>query len=65
MFLEEKNRISDISEFSILPYTQNRKLRNLGKCYFTSKFVFPGEKVKPYSFFVTFNITSHLSLKFH
>ena len=38
MLLEEKNKISEISEFSILPYTQNRKLGNLGKCSFTSNF---------------------------
>ena len=29
-------KISD--EFSILPYTQNRKFGNLGKCSFTSNF---------------------------
>ena len=33
-----KKRISEVSEFSILPYTQNRKLRNLGKCCFDSNF---------------------------
>ena len=38
MLLEEKRKISEISEFSILPYTQNRKLGNLGKCSFTSNF---------------------------
>ena len=38
MLLEEKKKISEISEFSILPYTQNRKLGNLGKCSFTSNF---------------------------
>ena len=32
MLLEEKKKISEISEFSILSYTQNRKLWNLGKC---------------------------------
>ena len=26
MLLEEKNKISEVSEFSILHYTQNRKL---------------------------------------
>ena len=33
MLLEEKKKISEVSEFSILPYAQNRKLgfRNLGK----------------------------------
>ena len=38
MLLEEKRKISEVSEFSILPYTQNRKLGNLGKCSFTSNF---------------------------
>ena len=38
MFCLEKGKISDVSEFSILPYTQNRKLGNLGKCSFTSNF---------------------------
>ena len=50
MLLVEKLNISKVSEFSILPYTQNRKTsevsefsilfytqnRNLGKCSFTS-----------------------------
>ena len=36
MLLEEKQKISEVSEFSILSYTQNRKLGNLGKCSFTS-----------------------------
>ena len=34
-FGNKKKTISDVSEFSILPYTQNRKLGNLGKFYFT------------------------------
>ena len=38
MLLEEKKKISEVSEFSILSYTQNRKLGNLGKCSFTSNF---------------------------
>ena len=38
MLLEEKEKISEVSEFSILPYTQNRKLGNLGKLSFTSNF---------------------------
>ena len=38
MLLEEKKKISEISEFSILSYTQNRKLGNLGKCSFTLNF---------------------------
>ena len=38
MFWLEKVKISEISGFSILPYTQNRKLENLGKCSFTSNF---------------------------
>ena len=39
MFWEENMSSSEVSEFSILPYTQNRKLRNLGKFYFTKFFV--------------------------
>ena len=38
MVLEEKVKISEVCEFSILPYTQNRKLRNLGQLSFTSNF---------------------------
>ena len=38
MLLEEKKKISEISEFWILSYTQNRKLGNLGKCSFTSNY---------------------------
>ena len=38
MLLEEKKKISEISEFSILSYTQNRKVGNLEKCSFTSTF---------------------------
>ena len=38
MLLEEKVKISELSEFSILTYTQNRKLGNLRKCSFTSNF---------------------------
>ena len=38
MLLEEKKKISEMSEFLILPYTQNWKLRNLGKGSFTSNF---------------------------
>ena len=38
MLLEEKNKISEVSEVSILLCTQNRKLGNLGKCSFTSNF---------------------------
>ena len=38
MLLEEKKKISEVSKFSILPYTQNGKLGNLGKCSFTSNF---------------------------
>ena len=33
-----KKKISEVSEFSILPYIQNRKLGNLGKCSSTSNF---------------------------
>ena len=39
MLLEVKKKNSKVSEFSILPYTQIRKLGNLGKCCFTSNFV--------------------------
>ena len=69
MLLEEKKKISEISEFSILSYTQNRKLGNLGKCSFTSnfdsicnfsEFGFFASRAKP-CFFVTFNIKSLLS----
>ena len=38
MLLLKKVKISEVSEFSILSYTQNRKLGNLGKCSFTSNF---------------------------
>ena len=38
MFLLEKVKISEVSEFSILSFTQNGKVRNLGKCCFTSDF---------------------------
>ena len=38
MLLEEKYKICKVSEFLILPYTQNEKLGNLGKCLFTSNF---------------------------
>ena len=38
IFWFEKVKIFEVSEFSILPYTQNRKLGNLGKCCFTSNF---------------------------
>ena len=38
MILEKKVKISEVSEFSILSYTQNRKLGNLGNFYFTSNF---------------------------
>ena len=38
MLLEEKKKISEVSEFSILFYTLNRKLGNLRKCSFTSNF---------------------------
>ena len=38
MLLLEKVKNSKVSEFLILSYTQNWKLGNLGKCYFTSNF---------------------------
>ena len=38
MLLFKKVKISEVFKFSILSYTQNRKLGNLGKCYFTSNF---------------------------
>ena len=38
MLLGEKKKISEISDFSILPYTQNRKLGDLRKCSFTLPF---------------------------
>ena len=37
-FYNKKIPISEVSELSILPYTQNRKLWNLGKFSFTSDF---------------------------
>ena len=36
--LKKKIKISEVSEFSILLYTQNGKLGNLGKFYFPSTF---------------------------
>ena len=36
--IRRKKKISEMSEFSILPYTQNRKLGSLGKCSFISNF---------------------------
>ena len=38
MLLEEKLKIFEDSEFSILPYNQNRKLGNLRMCSFASNF---------------------------
>ena len=38
MLLEEKKKISEVPKFSILSYTQNRKLGNLGMCSFTLNF---------------------------
>ena len=38
MLLEEKFKISEVSEFSILSIGQNRKIGNLGKYSFTSNF---------------------------
>ena len=38
VLLFKKVKISEVFKFSILSYTQNRKLGNLGKCYFTSNF---------------------------
>ena len=38
MLLEEIQKISEDYEFSILTYTQSRKLENLGKFSFTSNF---------------------------
>ena len=38
MLLEGKYKISILCEFSILSYTQNRQLANLGNCSFTSNF---------------------------
>ena len=38
MLIEEKYKICGVSEFSILPYTQNRKLGYLGKRSPTSNF---------------------------
>ena len=38
MLLEEEQKISKVFDFSILPYTQYRKLGNIGKCFITSNF---------------------------
>ena len=38
ILFRRKLKTSEIFEFSILPYTQNRKLRNLGNFTFTSNF---------------------------
>ena len=38
MLLEEKYKIYKVSEFSVLSFTQNRKLGNPGKCSITSNF---------------------------
>ena len=38
MLLEEKVKIPKVSKISILPYTQNGKLGNLGNFYFASNF---------------------------
>ena len=38
MVLEEKQKISEVFEFLMLPYAQNRKLGNLEKYSFTSNF---------------------------
>ena len=40
MLLKEKHEISEVSEFSILPYIQNGKLRNLGNCWKVEKGLF-------------------------
>ena len=52
MVWEDKISISEISEFSILPSTWNRKLGNLGKFWFTLIFYPFGcikhEKIKPF-----------------
>ena len=52
MLLEKKKKISKVSEFSILPYTQNREIGNLGKCSLTSNFgscnlIFRNDKNEP------------------
>ena len=38
MVLQEEVKISEIFQFSILSYNQNRKLRDLGKCSLPSNF---------------------------
>ena len=67
MLLEEKNKTSEVSEFSILPYNQNWKLRKLGKFSFTSNFdrfrEILREREWSLVFFVSFNFDSHLSWK--
>ena len=63
MLLEEKQKISEVAEFSILPYTKIENsefseyvllLQILILVVTFSKFVFSIEKVQP--FFATFNI---------
>ena len=46
MLLEEKKKISEVLQFLILPYTQNRKLGNLGKCSF---FFYRGFLSRPFT----------------
>ena len=38
MLLVEKVKTFEVSELSFSPNIQNRKLGNLGKCFFTSSF---------------------------
>ena len=66
VFLEEKKKTSEVSKFLILPYVQNRKLRNLGNFSFTSNFDSFREILRESEslvFFVTFNFISYLSWK--
>ena len=61
-------KISEVSEFSVLPYVQNRKLGNLEKFSFTSNFGiscnlrFKNEKKK--NFHKNSKITSAVKLSF-
>ena len=49
MVWEEKMPIFEVSEFPILPYTQNRKLKNLGKFSFTWEEEMPISEVSKFS----------------
>ena len=49
MVWEEKMSISEVSEFSILPYTWNRKLGNLGKFILLQVLITSFARLKPFA----------------